>query len=116
MTAAVAAAYPTRPIRMIVPFSPGSATDLLARMIGPELTKSWGQQVVVDNRSGRLDYAVAPVLPSTPMVQAGRLIALGISSPQRLPMLADVPTIAEAAMRGFVYEGWYGIFAGAKPE
>src|SRR5688500_14478844 len=47
---ACAAEYPSRPIRVIVPFSPGSATDLLARMIGPEMTKTWGQQVVVDNR------------------------------------------------------------------
>jgi tripartite-type tricarboxylate transporter receptor subunit TctC len=234
---ALAAEYPSRPIRMIVPFTAGSATDLLARMIGSEMTKSWGQQIVVDNRpsaggmvaggivagaapdghtimvtssgfagaaalydklpydphrdfagvtliavtpilliaspnlgvktvkelialaqqkpgelnfgssgigsgthygaelfnlaakiravhvpykgtpevatevmSGRLHYSMAPVLPSTPLVRAGRLIALGITSPQRLPMLPDVPTIAEAAIPGFVYEGWYGVF------
>jgi tripartite-type tricarboxylate transporter receptor subunit TctC len=44
--------YPERSIRIIVPFSAGGATDLLARMIGKKLTQAWGQQVVVDNRTG----------------------------------------------------------------
>ena len=45
-----AASYPSRPIRIIVPFSPGTASDFLARQIAPKLTERWGQQVVVDNR------------------------------------------------------------------
>jgi tripartite-type tricarboxylate transporter receptor subunit TctC len=44
--------YPERSIRIIVPFTAGGATDLLARMIGKKLTQAWGQQVVVDNRTG----------------------------------------------------------------
>jgi tripartite-type tricarboxylate transporter receptor subunit TctC len=42
--------YPTKPIRMLVPFSAGSQTDILARWIGEKMGDSWGQQVVVDNR------------------------------------------------------------------
>ena len=42
--------YPSKPIRVVVPFSAGSQTDLLARMIGPKMAEKWGQQVVVDNR------------------------------------------------------------------
>jgi tripartite-type tricarboxylate transporter receptor subunit TctC len=44
--------YPSRPIRMIVPFPAGGSADTLARIAGQKLTESWGQQVVVDNRSG----------------------------------------------------------------
>ena len=42
--------YPGRPIRMLVPFSAGSQTDILARWVGEKVLENWGQQVVVDNR------------------------------------------------------------------
>jgi tripartite-type tricarboxylate transporter receptor subunit TctC len=51
-TGAAAQPYPTRPIRMIVPYPPGGANDLLARVVGERLTAAWGQPVVVDNRPG----------------------------------------------------------------
>ena len=44
--------YPSRPIRIVVPFSPGSGSDFLARQLGPKMTERWSQQVVVDNRPG----------------------------------------------------------------
>lgn len=44
--------YPSRPIRIIVPFGPGGPSDLLARMAGQRLTEAWGQQVIIDNRPG----------------------------------------------------------------
>ena len=235
------ASYPTKPIRVIVPFTPGSATDLLGRMYGTKLAEAWGQQVVVDNRSGagstigtaivasatpdghtlllnssafagsasiypklpydphkdfapisliaanplvlvvgpslgvktvkdllamaksqpgkltfassgigsgthyggelfaqtaqikvlhvpykgtpetitdtasgRIHYAVPPILASLPLVREGRLIALGVTSPERSALLPDVPTVAEAGVPGYKYEGWFGFLAPAK--
>src|SRR3954464_2985154 len=49
---AAQATYPLHPIRIIVPFPPGGSTDVIARLVGQKLTEAWGQQVVVDNRSG----------------------------------------------------------------
>jgi tripartite-type tricarboxylate transporter receptor subunit TctC len=237
----IAAEFPSRPIRLIVPFTPASSADILARMVGTKLGESWGQQVVVDNRpsaggtvaggivanstpdghtlmvtssafagaaalyeklpydphkdftgitlivltpvllvttpntpvktvkdlialaqqkpghlsfgssgigsgthyagelfnsfanirsihvpyrgspealtdliSGRIQYAMSPMLTVTPVLRTGRLLALGVTSPQRLAMLPDVPTIAEAGLPGFVYEGWFGVFGPAR--
>ena len=51
-TAALAQAWPTRPVRFIVPAPPGSAPDIITRLVADKLTAIWGRQVVVDNRPG----------------------------------------------------------------
>lgn len=44
--------YPVRPIRILVPYPPGGANDILARLVGEKLSANWGQAVIVDNRPG----------------------------------------------------------------
>ena len=60
-------AWPTRPVRMVVGFSPGSATDMSARMLAPRLAELWGQPVIIENRSGEgSTLANAMVAKATP--------------------------------------------------
>jgi tripartite-type tricarboxylate transporter receptor subunit TctC len=51
-TAASAQSWPQKPVRFIVPFPPGGATDISARLLGEKLSEIWGQQVVIENRGG----------------------------------------------------------------
>jgi tripartite-type tricarboxylate transporter receptor subunit TctC len=233
--------YPARPMRMGIPFTPGSNSDMLARLIGPKLLERWGQPVVVDNRpgaggsiaggivsssvadghtlllsssafatsaalglklpydplrdfagvtqvastanvlvvgtglgvksakdlialakqkpgqinfassgvgsgthytgelfklaaninvvhvpfkgtpealtdtlTGRVHYYLSPVMPALPLIRGGRMLALGVTTTERVPLLPDVPPLAEAALPGFKYDGWFGIWAPAK--
>jgi tripartite-type tricarboxylate transporter receptor subunit TctC len=240
-TSNAATAYPSRPIRIIVPFSAGAGSDFLARLIAPKMLEKWGQQVVVDNRpsaagtvageivtratpdghtlmitssgiaasaalypklpydtvkdfasvtklaitatlfvtapnssmrtikdlieqakkrpgqltyghsgvgsgthfasellnvsagiktvhvpykggaevmtdviAGRIAYGVVPMAPSVPLVKAGRAHGIAVSTAVRSAALPDVPTVAESGLPGYVYDGWFGVFAPSK--
>jgi tripartite-type tricarboxylate transporter receptor subunit TctC len=101
--------FPTKPIRMLVPFSAGSATDFFARTVGQKMSESWGQQVVVDNRpSAGGVIASELLLNATPdghtlmMVSIGHAVNASLYS--KLPydtvkdfagvtLVADVPNV-----------------------
>jgi tripartite-type tricarboxylate transporter receptor subunit TctC len=101
--------FPSKPIRMLVPFSPGSATDFLARLVGQKMSEHWGQQVVVDNRpsaggviASQLLLGAAPDGHTLMMVSIGH--AVNASLYTKLPydtvkdfagvtFVADVPNV-----------------------
>ncbi len=105
-------AFPTRPIRMLVPFSAGSATDFFARAIGQKMSENWGQQVVVDNRpsaggviASQLLLSSAPDGYTLMMVSIGHAVNASLYS--KLPydtvrdfagvtFVADVPNVLVA--------------------
>ena len=65
-TAQTATSYPSKPIRIVVPFPPGGATDILARAIGFELQKAWGHSVVIENKPGAGGNTGADLVAKSP--------------------------------------------------
>jgi tripartite-type tricarboxylate transporter receptor subunit TctC len=107
------ASYPNRPVRMIVPFAPGGASDFVARIISPKLSELLGQQIVVDNRpgaSGNIGMEAAARAPADGYtIYLGNIGTIAINpaifpnlsvNPQRdfvpITEVADVPSILVA--------------------
>ncbi|MCP5280902.1 MAG: tripartite tricarboxylate transporter substrate binding protein [Rhodoferax sp.] len=67
----------------------------------------------LDVLSGQVPLAVVDLPSALQHIKAGKLIAYGVTSPRRLPMLPDVPTVAEAGLPGYDSTGWFGVVAPA---
>src|SRR5204862_7630508 len=61
-----AAQYPGKPVRIVVPFSAGGTTDILARAVGQKLTAAWSQPIVIDNRPGARGMLGAVMVAKAP--------------------------------------------------
>ena len=70
-------------------------------------------EALLDTMTGRIQYSMAPLLPALPFIRDGKLLALGVTTVQRSPMLQDVPTVAEAGLPDYEYQDWWGVFAPA---
>jgi tripartite-type tricarboxylate transporter receptor subunit TctC len=96
--------YPSRPVRMVVPFSPGGSTDVLARIVGQKLTERSGQPVIIENRAGAGgNIGAEQVARSAPdgytLLLGGVPHAISASLYSKLPydMARDLAAIAEVA-------------------
>ena len=105
---AAAQGYPAKPVRMVVPFVPGGNTDIIARIVAPEMSKALGQQLVIENRGGAGSTIGTEVVAKAPadgytllMVSAAHVINPAMI--KKLPydsirdfapisIVADVPT------------------------
>jgi tripartite-type tricarboxylate transporter receptor subunit TctC len=72
---------------------------------------------LADMLSGQISFYAPNLFLSLPYIKAGRLRALGVTSPQRSPIAPELPTIDETGLRGYESTTWYGVFVpGATPR
>src|SRR5436853_268447 len=135
-TSAAAQAYPSKPVRMIIPFPPGGSNDVVGRMIAFQLSERLGRQVVADNQGGAggiigtdavarslpdghtlllisVAYAFGASmykLPYDPATAFAPVALLGTGPVAARPAL---PPISEAGVPGYEATNWWGIVAPA---
>jgi len=91
--------------------------ELLKSMTGIEMTHvpyKGSLPALNDVVAGHIQLMFCDIPPAAGMIQAGKVRPLGVSTKARVPMLADVPTIAESGVRGFDVAGWFMVTAPAK--
>jgi tripartite-type tricarboxylate transporter receptor subunit TctC len=95
------------------------ASELFQQMAGLQLVhvpyKS-NPMAVTDLVGGHIDMMITDVVTGLPQVQAGKLRALGVSSPKRLPNVPELPTIAEAGVKGYELTFWFAAYLPAKAQ
>ncbi|MCC6533577.1 MAG: tripartite tricarboxylate transporter substrate binding protein [Burkholderiales bacterium] len=116
----------SRPGQLLYPSSGiGSANHLdvvlLARRLGIEVTHipyKGSSQWQADLMTGNVHFALASPLGSLPLARNGKVRLLATTGAERLPMMPDIPTVAESLAPGYTADNWFGMFApaGTPPE
>lgn len=86
---ALAADYPARPVKVVVPYPPGGATDILARMVGTKLQETWQHNVIVENRPGASGVIGTEAVAKAPA--DGYTVLLAITAHIQNPALMKLP-------------------------
>jgi tripartite-type tricarboxylate transporter receptor subunit TctC len=92
------------------------SSQLFAQMSGAqfvEVAYKGSGPAALDVLGGQIPLAVVDLPSALQQIKAGKLIAYAVTSPQRLPMLPDVPTVSEAGLTGYDSTGWFGVVAPA---
>ncbi len=105
---ALAQNYPTKPIRLIVPFTPGGGTDITARAVAQKLTESWGQPVVTDNRPGAngtigvdLTAKSAPDGYTITMISSSHAVNVGLYTRLPYDLFRDLTPVTQATSQPY---------------
>ena len=109
-------AYPSKPIRLVVPFPPGASNDSIARTVGQKLAEALGQQVVIDNRAGAGGSIGAAILARAPadgytLMASSTSYATNAAVQPALPFdpLADVAGVAMIGRGPMMVVVWPGV-------
>jgi tripartite-type tricarboxylate transporter receptor subunit TctC len=115
-TIAHAQSWPSRPIRLIVPFPAGNAGDITARVMGEELQKRLGQPVVVENRAGASGAIGIQAVTSAP-ADGHTLLVTSLSPLSIVPVLnRNIPYDPERDLLPVALIGWTGMMLVAAPD
>jgi len=108
-------AWPTKPVRMVVPFAAGGSTDVIARMVGQRLSTLWGQPVVIDNRAGAGGNVGADAVAKSPgdgytLLMASGSVTINPSLYKKMPFdtkkdLVPITIVAQGPMLVVVQDG-----------
>jgi tripartite-type tricarboxylate transporter receptor subunit TctC len=105
---AIAQPYPTKPIRLIVPFAPGGGTDITARAIAMKLSEALGQTVVVDNRAGANGTIGADIAAKAPpdgytfsMISSSHSVNPSIMKKLPYDLIADLAPVTQATTQPY---------------
>src|SRR5262245_19989451 len=108
---ASAQAYPTRPVRIIVGFAPGGATDIMARLMGQWLSERLGQQFIVENRPGAASNVAAEAVVNAPADGYTLLVATSVNAINatvydklNFNLIRDIAPVASIHREPFVME------------